>query len=210
MSLQTQQDVNALLHNMRAQILTLIIQLAKLQANPPAATPSVKKKFNKEVEIVADPGTFEGDRAQFAEWWIKLQIWGPVAGRYTQVRLQECYTTGVWPTWDNLKIEIKKYFKPQAQEKKAVLASEAKAKEFAKRKRAAAMLADEEDSEGDSLHGKKICRNGDDNDYNNKNDNEDVADDDNNPDDDKNMIDYILGHAEISSDNQDNSVVLPL
>ncbi|EGO00393.1 hypothetical protein SERLA73DRAFT_160279 [Serpula lacrymans var. lacrymans S7.3] len=40
---------------------------------------------------------------------------GPVAGQYTQVRLQECYTAGVWPTWDNLKIEIKKYFKPQAE-----------------------------------------------------------------------------------------------
>ncbi|EGO18793.1 hypothetical protein SERLADRAFT_443764 [Serpula lacrymans var. lacrymans S7.9] len=81
---------------------------------------------------------FEGDRAQFAEWWIKLQIWvkanwdafaddfevatavlsrlkGPVAGQYAQVRLQECYIAGVWPTWDNLKVEIKKYFKPQAE-----------------------------------------------------------------------------------------------
>ncbi|EGN95916.1 hypothetical protein SERLA73DRAFT_154416 [Serpula lacrymans var. lacrymans S7.3] len=101
-------------------------------------TPSVEKKFNKKVEVVADPGAFEGDRARFAEWWIKLQIWvkanwdafaddfevatavlsrlkGPVAGRYAQVRLQECYTAGVWPTWDDLKIEIEKYFKPQAE-----------------------------------------------------------------------------------------------
>ncbi|EGN91674.1 hypothetical protein SERLA73DRAFT_157456 [Serpula lacrymans var. lacrymans S7.3] len=100
--------------------------------------PPVEKKFNKKVEVVADPGAFEGDRAQFAEWWIKLQIWvkanwdafaddfevatavlsrlkGPVAGRYAQVRLQECYTAGVWPTWDDLKIEIEKYFKPQAE-----------------------------------------------------------------------------------------------
>ncbi|EGO20670.1 hypothetical protein SERLADRAFT_442008 [Serpula lacrymans var. lacrymans S7.9] len=63
MSSQPQMDVNALLHSMRAQILTLTTQLAELQANPPAATPSVKKKFNKKVEVVADPGAFEGDRA---------------------------------------------------------------------------------------------------------------------------------------------------
>ncbi|EGO18479.1 hypothetical protein SERLADRAFT_444069 [Serpula lacrymans var. lacrymans S7.9] len=110
------------------------MQLAELQANPPKA---VEQKFNKKVEIVADPGTFEGDQAQFAEWWIKLQIWikvnwdmfaddfdivtavlsrlkGPVAGQYAHVRLQECYTAGHWPTWDNLKVEIEKYFKPQA------------------------------------------------------------------------------------------------
>ncbi|EGO28668.1 hypothetical protein SERLADRAFT_434579 [Serpula lacrymans var. lacrymans S7.9] len=43
------------------------------------------------------------------------QLKGPVAGRYTQVRLQECYTAGVWPTWDDLKKEIKKYFKPQTE-----------------------------------------------------------------------------------------------
>ncbi|EGN91431.1 hypothetical protein SERLA73DRAFT_80487 [Serpula lacrymans var. lacrymans S7.3] len=132
------QDMNALLHAMRVQIAELTSQLAEIQANPPVATPSVEKKFNKKVEVVADPGAFEGDRARFAEWWIKLQIWvkanwdafadnfevatavlsrlkGPVAGRYAQVRLQECYTTGVWPTWDDLKKEIEKYFKPQAE-----------------------------------------------------------------------------------------------
>ncbi|EGN95086.1 hypothetical protein SERLA73DRAFT_77093 [Serpula lacrymans var. lacrymans S7.3] len=136
--MSSQPDINALLHNMRAQSQALTIQLAELQANPPAANPSVEKKFIKKVEVVADPGAFEGDRARFAEWWIKLQIWvkanwdafaddfevatavlsrlkGPVAGRYTQVRLQECYTAGVWPTWDDLKVEIKKYFKPQAE-----------------------------------------------------------------------------------------------
>ncbi|EGN94753.1 hypothetical protein SERLA73DRAFT_155494 [Serpula lacrymans var. lacrymans S7.3] len=39
----------------------------------------------------------------------------PVVGQYAQVRLQECYTAVVWPTWDDLKVEIKKYFKPQAE-----------------------------------------------------------------------------------------------
>ncbi|EGN93755.1 hypothetical protein SERLA73DRAFT_78619 [Serpula lacrymans var. lacrymans S7.3] len=65
------QDMNALLHAMRVQIAELISQLAEIQANPPVATPSVEKKFNKKVEVVADPGAFEGDRARFAEWWIK-------------------------------------------------------------------------------------------------------------------------------------------
>ncbi|EGN97595.1 hypothetical protein SERLA73DRAFT_153935 [Serpula lacrymans var. lacrymans S7.3] len=126
-----QQDMNTLLHNMCAQILSLTTQLTKIQAAP-AAEPTVEQKFNKKVEIVADPSTFKGDRAQFAEWWIKAnwdmfaddfeiatavlsRLKGPVAGRYTQVRLQECYTVGVWPTWDDLKVEIKKYFKPQAE-----------------------------------------------------------------------------------------------
>ncbi|EGN97025.1 hypothetical protein SERLA73DRAFT_75867 [Serpula lacrymans var. lacrymans S7.3] len=119
MSLQPQMDVNALLHNMHAQILTLTTKLAELQANPPAATPSVEKKFNKKVEVVADPGAFEGDRAQFAEWWIKLQIWvkanwDAFADNF-EVATAECYTAGVWPTWDDLKVEIEKYFKPQAE-----------------------------------------------------------------------------------------------
>ncbi|EGN93394.1 hypothetical protein SERLA73DRAFT_78699 [Serpula lacrymans var. lacrymans S7.3] len=118
LSQNPQQDMNALLHAM--------------------LTPSVEKKFNKKVEVVTDPGAFEEDRARFAKWWIKLQIWvkanwdafadnfevatavlsclkGPVAGQYAQVRLQECYTVAVWPAWDDLKIEIKKYFKPQAE-----------------------------------------------------------------------------------------------
>ncbi|EGN95296.1 hypothetical protein SERLA73DRAFT_77313 [Serpula lacrymans var. lacrymans S7.3] len=137
MSLQPQ-DMNALLHAMRTQIAALTSQLAEIQANPPVATPSVEKKFNKKVKVIADPGAFEEDRAQFAKWWIKLQIWvkanwdafadnfevatavlsrlkGPVAGRYAQVQLQECYTAGVWSTWDDLKIEIEKYFKLQAE-----------------------------------------------------------------------------------------------
>ncbi|EGN93738.1 hypothetical protein SERLA73DRAFT_156277 [Serpula lacrymans var. lacrymans S7.3] len=79
-----------------------------------------------------------GKAKRFAKWWIKLQIWvkanwdafadnfevatavlsrlkGPVVGRYAQVRMQECYTAGVWPTRDNLKVEIEIYFKLQAE-----------------------------------------------------------------------------------------------
>ncbi|EGN91755.1 hypothetical protein SERLA73DRAFT_157414 [Serpula lacrymans var. lacrymans S7.3] len=116
MSSQTNQpDVNTLLHNMRAQILTLTTQLAEIQAKPPEA---VEQKFNKKVKIVTDPGAFEGDQAQSAEWWIKENVFandfeiattvlsrlkGLVAGQYAQVRFQEYYTAGHWPTWDKLK-----------------------------------------------------------------------------------------------------------
>ncbi|EGN91664.1 hypothetical protein SERLA73DRAFT_157462 [Serpula lacrymans var. lacrymans S7.3] len=126
MLLQPQQtDVNALLHNIAA-------------GASPCGNPLGGEKFNKKVKVVADPGAFEGDKERFTKWWIKLQIWvkanwdafaddfevatavlsrlkGPVAGRYAQVRMQECYTAGVWSVWDDLKIEIEKYFKPQAE-----------------------------------------------------------------------------------------------
>ncbi|EGO02502.1 hypothetical protein SERLA73DRAFT_158484 [Serpula lacrymans var. lacrymans S7.3] len=108
------QDMNALLHAMRVQIAELTSQLAEIQANPPVATPSVEKKFNKKVEVVADPGAFEGPSA-ICRMVDQAPDLGPVAGRYAQVRLQECYTAGVWPTWDDLKKEIEKYFKPQAE-----------------------------------------------------------------------------------------------
>ncbi|EGO19042.1 hypothetical protein SERLADRAFT_443581 [Serpula lacrymans var. lacrymans S7.9] len=87
--------MNTLLRNMRAQILSLTTQLDKIQAAP-AAGHMVEWKFNKKVKILS-------------------RLKGPVAGQYAQVRLQECYTVGVWPTWDNLKVEIEKYFKPQAE-----------------------------------------------------------------------------------------------
>ncbi|EGN99373.1 hypothetical protein SERLA73DRAFT_73904 [Serpula lacrymans var. lacrymans S7.3] len=103
---------------MCAQIQALINQLAKIQAAP-AVEATVERKFNKKVEIVADPGAFEGHRARFAEWWIKLQVWikanwDAFADNF-EIAAAECYTAGVWPTWDDLKVEIEKYFKPQAE-----------------------------------------------------------------------------------------------
>ncbi|EGN97084.1 hypothetical protein SERLA73DRAFT_74796 [Serpula lacrymans var. lacrymans S7.3] len=114
MSSQTT-NINALLYNMHAQILALTTQLAELQAAPPAAAPTVEKKCKKKVKVVADPGTFEGDRARFAEWWIKLQIWVKANWDVFADDFEECYTVGVWPIWDDLKVEIEKYFKPQAE-----------------------------------------------------------------------------------------------
>ncbi|EGN98906.1 hypothetical protein SERLA73DRAFT_73491 [Serpula lacrymans var. lacrymans S7.3] len=112
---QNQPDVNTLLHGMHTQIAALTSQLAELQENPPAATPSVEKKFNNKVKVVADPGAFEGDRVQFAEWCIKLQIWIKANWDTFTDNFEECYTAGLWPVWDDLKAEIKKYFKPQAE-----------------------------------------------------------------------------------------------
>ncbi|EGN94981.1 hypothetical protein SERLA73DRAFT_155187 [Serpula lacrymans var. lacrymans S7.3] len=106
---QPQQDIKALLHNMRAQILTLTMQLAELLANPPAATPLVEKKFNKKVKVVADPGAFEGDRASV------ISTKGTCGGSIRPSKTSGCYTAGVWPTWDDLKVEIEKYFKLQAE-----------------------------------------------------------------------------------------------
>ncbi|EGN94299.1 hypothetical protein SERLA73DRAFT_77720 [Serpula lacrymans var. lacrymans S7.3] len=115
--MSSQPDINALLHNMRAQIQALTTQLAELQANPPAANPSVEKKFNKKIKlqiwVKANWDAFADDFEVATAVLSRLK--GPVAGRYAQVRLQECYTVGVWHTWDNLKVEIKKYFKPQAE-----------------------------------------------------------------------------------------------
>ncbi|EGN96765.1 hypothetical protein SERLA73DRAFT_75627 [Serpula lacrymans var. lacrymans S7.3] len=114
MSSQTP-DVNALLHNMHAQILALTTQLAELQANPP--TPAVEKKFNKKVEVVADPGAFEETECDLPSGGSNPKYGLRQIGTHlpTLLRMQECYTAGVWPTWDDLKVEIKKYFKPHAE-----------------------------------------------------------------------------------------------
>ncbi|EGO00582.1 hypothetical protein SERLA73DRAFT_71595 [Serpula lacrymans var. lacrymans S7.3] len=80
---------------MEQKFVVLTTQSGRLQANP-------LQKFNKKVDIVANPSTFDKDQAKFAEWWIKLQIWG-------------CYTSGFWPSWDNLKAKVEKYFKPQTE-----------------------------------------------------------------------------------------------
>ncbi|EGN94925.1 hypothetical protein SERLA73DRAFT_77660 [Serpula lacrymans var. lacrymans S7.3] len=118
MSMQPEMvDVNAILYWMWEKIINLTAQLDELWANSPK---QVEPKFNKKVEIIklqiwimANWDAFSDDfRIATA---VLSRLKGPMVGRYTQVGLQQCYTGGVWPTWDDLKLEIGKYFKPQAE-----------------------------------------------------------------------------------------------
>ena len=38
---------------------------------------------------------------------------GPIAGRYTANRMNECTDLGIWPDWGILKDEVEKHFSPQ-------------------------------------------------------------------------------------------------
>ena len=116
-----------------------------MAAQPQPAPPARKK-------VVADPGSFDGSPAKFHEWWSKLKVWieitmegandatvtaavysrltGPKAGRWAQVRLDQCMATHaalaaalplapgavpplpVWPTRAELEAEIEGFFLP--------------------------------------------------------------------------------------------------
>ena len=98
------------------------------QANvSPAGAVPVKK-------IVTTPEVYDGSPQKFHEWWSKVKVWittthattsdlqkamaiylcleGPCAGRFAQVRLDECMAAGAWPTWAALQAEIKAFFLP--------------------------------------------------------------------------------------------------
>ena len=84
--------------------------------------------------IVPAPELYNGSPQKFHEWWSKTKVWvatthtaasdrekaavvfshleGPHAGRYAQVRLDECMANGTWPTWANLQTEIENFFLP--------------------------------------------------------------------------------------------------
>ena len=116
-----------------------IAALANAQAAPAAAA---HKK------VVANPGTYNGSPAKFHKWWSKIKIWmqvlmqgatdaevtvaiysrltGPKAGRWAQVRLDQCMAVAhalavapaghnlpaAWPTWGDLTAEIEGFFLP--------------------------------------------------------------------------------------------------
>ena len=116
-----------------------IAALANAQAAPAAAA---HKK------VVANPGTYNGSPAKFHKWWSKIKIWmqvlmqgatdaevtvaiysrltGPKAGRWAQVRLDQCMAVAhalavapaghnlpaAWPTWGDLTVEIEGFFLP--------------------------------------------------------------------------------------------------
>ena len=96
------------------------------QANVGPAGPLPAKK------IVATPEAYDGSPQKFHEWWSKVKVWiatthatatdeqkaaavyscleGPRAGRFVQVRLDECMAAGAWPTWAALQVEIEAFF----------------------------------------------------------------------------------------------------
>ena len=92
--------------------------------------------ISRKVQTLSDPGTYTGDRAKFHEWWTKMKVWirahetiltlnfdkctavwsqmeGPIAGRYTANRMNECTDRGIWPDWGILRSEIEAHFSPQ-------------------------------------------------------------------------------------------------
>ena len=98
------------------------------QANAgPAGALPVKK-------IVVSPEVYDGSPQKFHKWWSKVKVWiatthatatdqqkvaavysrleGPHAGRFAQVRLDECMAAGTWSTWAALQVEIKNFFLP--------------------------------------------------------------------------------------------------
>ena len=106
------------LHNTLQQYITM-------QAG---AGPTCPKK------IVPVPELYDGSPQKFHEWWLKTKVWvatthatatnqekavavflcleGPHAGRYAQVRLDECMATKAWPMWADLQTEIENFFLP--------------------------------------------------------------------------------------------------
>ncbi|KAI6110249.1 hypothetical protein EDD16DRAFT_1446428, partial [Pisolithus croceorrhizus] len=92
----------------------------------------------RRIEVMADPGLWDGNKVQFAEWWVKMTVWvvqnvntlltpqdkatavwsqmkGPTAGCYVQACFMHCINLGTWPTWHELKGDIKSYFAPQSE-----------------------------------------------------------------------------------------------
>ena len=85
-------------------------------------------------KIVPAPELYDGSPQKFHEWWSKTKVWvmtthatasdrekavavfsrleGPHAGRYAQVRLDECMAANAWPTWAELQTEIEGFFLP--------------------------------------------------------------------------------------------------
>lgn len=120
---------------MEQMVSALQKQLATLQEQLNEQEPHAPRKIDKKIQVIADPGSYEGEKAKFQEWWTKIQVWvkanwsafdsdfelasaiwsrmkGPTAGRYAETRMSECLNSSIWPTWDLLKREIENLFQP--------------------------------------------------------------------------------------------------
>ncbi|KIK81686.1 hypothetical protein PAXRUDRAFT_35799 [Paxillus rubicundulus Ve08.2h10] len=61
--------LNETIAQLQAQLLAMVQQMQEMTEQK--ATKEMK--FNKKFELVADPGKYEGDKAEFNEWWTKVQ-----------------------------------------------------------------------------------------------------------------------------------------
>ncbi|KAI6098838.1 hypothetical protein EDD16DRAFT_1697556 [Pisolithus croceorrhizus] len=80
--------------------------------------------IQRRIEVMADPGSWDGNKAQFAEWWAKMRVW-VMQNVNTLLTPQDKATAvwsqmkglmaGTWPTWHELKGDIESYFAPQSE-----------------------------------------------------------------------------------------------
>ncbi|KIJ70660.1 hypothetical protein HYDPIDRAFT_23752 [Hydnomerulius pinastri MD-312] len=67
----TRDVLNSLQEQITLMQQTINKQAAQLKDQTPVI--NIKKKFNKKVEVIADPGQYTGDKARFAKWWTKMR-----------------------------------------------------------------------------------------------------------------------------------------
>ena len=118
-------DIILQLANGQQALHNTLQQYIAMQAGGGAARPK---------KIVPVPELYDGSPQKFHEWWSKTKVWvatihatatdrekaaavfscleGPRAGRYAQVRLDECMAANAWPTWAELQAKIKGFFLP--------------------------------------------------------------------------------------------------
>src|SRR6266576_2556066 len=108
-----------------------VIETLRTEAPPPRANVGGDSGSSCKVEVFADPGDYEGNKAKFEEWWSKMKGWlhinrrsiaprsndavmavlsrlkGPKAGNFAQVRRAR----GEEYTWQRLENEIEHLFR---------------------------------------------------------------------------------------------------
>ncbi|KAI6111935.1 hypothetical protein EV401DRAFT_2075022 [Pisolithus croceorrhizus] len=40
-----------------------------------AAIATIKAQRAQRIEVMADPGSWDGNKAQFTKWWVKMRVW---------------------------------------------------------------------------------------------------------------------------------------
>ncbi|KAI6000449.1 hypothetical protein EDD15DRAFT_2159845 [Pisolithus albus] len=138
-------DLEQALDDLRNENHRLNGELAQQQQNV-AAIKAQRNQWNalpadviqRRIEVMADPSSWDGNKAQFAEWWVKMRVWvtqnrtalptdqdkamavwsrmkGPSAGWYIQAHFTTAVLSGMWPTWNELKFDVEQYFALQTE-----------------------------------------------------------------------------------------------